>query len=164
MAESTEGVERSGSVLADRQADETSWGAGMLQTALRTYDPRALAQSYLAHAQKDLREQVEKVPGASGAGPRRKKYLNILRSLLSAQELYRSGALTPFKLLHTEADDSSAGSNEQDEEEQPQEVSSSDWAPPINLQVQMQSATLWFNFCSMSDSRLPFVPHAAGSS
>lgn len=118
-----------------------TWGARILQTALRTYDRRALAQSYLAHAQKDLREQVEKVPGQAtradgGAGPRRKKYLNILRSLLSAQELHRSGALTPFRLVGV--DDRSVGSSQQDEQ---QESSSSEWAPPISLFAHMQPAT-----------------------
>jgi hypothetical protein len=61
-----------------------TWGARMLQTALHTYDPRVLAQAYVAHAQKDLREQVEKVPGQApradgGGGPRRKKYLPHLQ-------------------------------------------------------------------------------------
>lgn len=47
-----------------------TWGRKMLQTAFARYDQRALAQSYLAHAKKDLREQVQRA-GAEGA--RRKK-------------------------------------------------------------------------------------------
>eukprot|EP01047_Picozoa_sp_COSAG01_P003268 COSAG01_NODE_95_length_26957_cov_48.328617_15_plen_281_part_00 len=57
---------------ASNTAPPVSWGERMLSAALRMYDRRALAQSYLAHARKDLREQVR---GAKNGveGPRRKK-------------------------------------------------------------------------------------------
>ncbi len=73
---------RSPCVYVDLLQSETSsdspadtWGQRMLRTALVRYDQRALAQSYLAHAKKDLREQVRR---AGPEGPKRKKCVRSL--------------------------------------------------------------------------------------
>jgi predicted nucleotidyltransferase len=145
----------------------SSWGSQMLGVAMRHYDRRALAKSWLNHAERDFQAIVHRRAACaaqsgrgddgqkSGGGARqtsvagapRKKYLVVLRSLLCADELWRAGALPPFQLAADE-EDALTATVWTDEAPCP--------LPPIDIGVLMARATL-------GDPESPLLRHGGAA-